>query len=177
MNSRAMSGMCVAGGAVLQPHLQVVEMTEVLQIGFSEPKSMNSHSGPSLSLSCEWCNMSELEYLLHNHQHIASARVLGCSSSATLSVDGVCLSLSCSQFDFGVELVDLLSEVASQLVPLCFQCWCEESILNREHFHVQGNVSHLQTQIRSNNTVIVVQRLSTFQDSLSKLSTNQYKNA
>lgn len=128
-----------------QWHLQVVEITEVLQLSFSEPKSINSRNGPSLS-PCERCNnMSELEYLLHNRQHIASIRIQGCSSSVTFGVDGVYLSLSCSHFDFGIELVNLLSEVASQLGSLCFQCWCEESILNREHFHVQGNVSHLQT--------------------------------
>lgn len=58
-----------------QWHLQVVEITEVHKLSFSEPKSFNSRNGPSLS-PCEWCNnMSELEYLLHNRLHIASVRV------------------------------------------------------------------------------------------------------
>jgi len=95
--------------------------------------------------------MTELEHLLYNHQHIANMRVSGCSSSVTL----------CSHFYFGIELVSLLPEVSSQLGSLCFQSWCEESVLNREHLHVQGNVSHLTHRLdkKKKYTVILVQGL------------------
>lgn len=101
-----------------------------------------SHSGPSLPP----LTVTELEHILHNHHHVESMFQFShsqCRRDLSLS-----LSIG-SHFDFSIELVNLLSEVVSQLGSLCFQCWCEKSILNREHFHVQGNVSHLFKGLQS----------------------------
>lgn len=105
-----------------------------------------SHSGPSLPPLTVWDTTT--------WQNWSISFII---SSVTLSVDGVSLSLSIGlHFDFSIELVNLQSEVVSQLASLCFQCWCKKSILNREHFHVQGNVSHLHTHTETHTLVVVV---------------------
>ena len=46
--------------------------------------------------------------------------------------------------NIGIELVELLPEVVSELSALGFEGWSEKAILDREQFCVQDNVLHLK---------------------------------
>lgn len=49
-----------------------------------------------------------------------------------------------SHVDLGVELIDLLSEMAPELITLRFKRWSQEAVLDGEHLRVQSDILHLQ---------------------------------